>query len=85
MRSLGVVQQIKRVEYSGTPPKKCQLCNDPIANIFVDGLVRVGGNRQIWADTCQSCHQLYGVGLGAGVGQEWWRDPDTGNFVKIEG
>jgi hypothetical protein len=70
--------------YIGSPPKNCDLCNAPISNVFVDGVVQIN-QKQIWANVCKTCHLAYGKGLGTGLGQEWWIDIGTNNFVKIEG
>ena len=67
------------------PPEKCQLCGIPIINVFVDCLVRIGPKQQGWADVCTTCHKKYGFGLGTGLGQEWWRNPTTDKFYKIDG
>lgn len=70
--------------HTGTPPTSCDICKAPIANVFVDGIIKING-RSGWANVCKSCHKEYGIGLGTGKGQEWWRDPATGEFAKIEG
>ena len=72
--------KMKRKQYGGNPPEVCDLCQKPIANVFIDGKVRGHG----WANMCKACYTQYGVPLGTGGGQEWWRDPD-GNFYKIDG
>ena len=74
---------MKRVEYNGTPPEKCDLCTTPIANVFIDGIVKITKTQSGWANVCVYCHQNYGLGLGPGLGQEWWREGNS--FFKIEG
>jgi len=52
---------------------KCDLCNADISvgkvKYFVDGKVNTCGGA--WALMCPSCHDLYGVGLGLGIGQKY--------------
>ena len=74
----------KRAQYISDPPETCDLCHAPIANVFIDAALRLQG-RLIWGNVCQSCHQQHGIGLGTGKGQEWWLDPESGKFYKIEG
>lgn len=71
---------MKNVYYSG-PPAKCDLCNDPLKDEFVDGVVAKYRN---WACMCIGCFQAHGVGLGTGMGQRYKRQAD-GRFKKIAG
>jgi hypothetical protein len=73
--------QKRRKVWMSDPPDKCQMCEKPIGDIFIDGRTSLGP----WANMCQSCHRRKGVGLGTGKGQKYQRDPQTGEFVKIEG
>jgi hypothetical protein len=47
---------------------KCDLCKWDISKeCFIDGRTTYGP----WALMCESCHGLYGVGLGTGRGQKY--------------
>ena len=48
---------------------KCDLCNSTGLFVLIDGKTRMGP----WANMCQLCHDLYGVGLGTGYGQLYIR------------
>lgn len=68
------------VIWSGDP-EVCDICKAPILDTgFVDGRTRFGP----WALMCHNCHEVHGVGLGTGKGQDYMPD-GKGNFVKIEG
>ncbi len=57
----------------------CQLCDNLIDQTFIDGQVRGHG----WAIMCPLCHEVYGVGLGTGLGQKYKRDTiDNNVFYK---
>jgi hypothetical protein len=47
-------------------PGNCDLCNEPIKKVFVDGRI---AKRTSWAKMCISCYAEYGAGLGTGSGQ----------------
>ena len=51
--------------WDGPPPRRCDLCGEPIVAAFVDGKTRMGP----WATMCLDCHDLNGVGFGPGLGQ----------------
>ena len=61
-------------------PERCQVCNEPIDNVFIDGWA--GGP---WALMCPSCHKMYGVGVGTGRAQEYTFNPESGNWEKTNG
>jgi hypothetical protein len=50
------------MKWLGTPPEKCDLCETPITDEFVDGKTRMGP----WANMDIRCHNQVGVGLGTG-------------------
>ena len=60
-------------------PEKCDICNDPITNVFVDGKTDFG----CWANMCLSCHLEHGFGLGTGRGQAY--EKVNGEFLKMGG
>jgi hypothetical protein len=66
--------------WTGAAPESCDICHDPIASTFIDGIVRNGP----WAIMCTYCHNLWGVGLGLGRGQRYVRQPDD-TWLKVEG
>lgn len=56
----------------------CDFCHKVISDgTYVDGATTIGP----WANMCEGCYRLYGVGLGTGRGQRY--DAKTG--VKVEG
>jgi hypothetical protein len=50
-------------------PKKCDFCkqNGVDRDAKYDGKVSIG---TYWANMCQGHFELYGIGLGLGIGQE---------------
>ena len=68
-----------KLYWMGSMPDTCNICNGDIlgAGEFVDGATR----RGLWAMMCLSCHELFGFGLGEGLGQQytlgeknrWWK------------
>lgn len=66
-------------KWTGTPPEKCDICNSPVTDCFIDGKTRMGP----WANMCQACFIKNGQGLGTGKGQ-MYRKTSVG-WVKIEG
>lgn len=54
--------------WTGDPPPRCDLCQQPITTSFVDGRIKQG---TAWGYLCLSCHTRYGVGLGTGKGQRY--------------
>lgn len=63
----------------GDPPEKCDTCESPITDEFVDG--RTAGG--VWACMCKRCHGMFGHGLGTGKGQRY--KLTGGKFEKVEG
>jgi len=59
------------------PPAKCQLCHEPIVDVFIDGATKTGQ----WAYMCTACHLIHGYGLGIGRGQRYVRKADQ-QWVK---
>ena len=55
------------MKYQGQLPEKCDLCEEPLVDEFVDGVVQGRG----WADMCVPCHARFGIGLGTGCGQKY--------------
>ncbi len=69
----------KTVTWCGDVPKRCDMCQRKIANVFIDGAVTRG-----WANMCVTCHLLYGHGLGTGCGQQYEKQ-ENGQWVKVKG
>jgi len=67
------------IEWTGALPTNCEICNNPIGEIFVDGKLNIGG----WAFMCILCHEFHGEGLGHGHGQKYQKQ--GGSYVKVEG
>lgn len=61
------------------PPTKCDICQKPIEDEFVDGEMANG----MWAITCSDCHEKPGCGVGPGVGQRYRKIGDK--WPKVEG
>lgn len=57
------------------PKPECDICKDKPRLFFVDGSTQSG-----WAVLCEVCFDIYGLGLGPGVGQKY----DAKTLVKIE-
>lgn len=57
----------KNRPWIGEIPRRCELCSNIIIDVFFDGHVRSGG----WKFMCPECFELYGSGLGIGVGQKF--------------
>lgn len=60
---------------------KCDLCGQECGNSLYDGVTLLGG---IWAVMCDECFIKYGVGLGTGKGQEYFKN-EKGEYEKING
>jgi hypothetical protein len=65
--------------WSGSPPCFCDVCNDVIADEFVDGKTNMGP----WAIMCPGCYKEHGVGCGTGKGQRYRQQGE--DWVKVEG
>jgi len=66
--------------WQGKNPEHCDLCADPIRNVFIDGKTFKGP----WATMDEKCHRNFGVGLGTGKGQKYEKQAD-GSWLKVEG
>jgi hypothetical protein len=59
--------------------RNCDMCRqDPPAPAYADGKMVSGP----WANMCKDCFEIYGVGLGLGMGQELLLEPPS---TKEEG
>jgi hypothetical protein len=65
--------------WCGDPPRSCQVCDQPIKDVFVDGMTQWGP----WGFMCPTCHALHGEGIGTGKGQMYQRQADD-RWLKIE-
>jgi hypothetical protein len=72
-----VEKKVKK--WIGDAPTHCDICNREIHSSFIDGRVHRGS----WANMCNSCHPLVGVGLGLGKGQHYEKQGDE--WIKVEG
>lgn len=54
-------------KWCGEVPTNCDICRGLIGKAFIDGKTVMGP----WANMCESCHALHGVGLGTGRGQKF--------------
>lgn len=64
-----------------TPPKKCDICEIAIDDVFIDGATSSGP----WAFMCEDCHHFHGMGLGLGRGQRFVRKSGGKNFYLKQG
>lgn len=69
-------------QWLSPPPEKCDTCDAPITNMFVDGKTTMGP----WGCLCSACFLLGpGIGkLGPGLGQKYEKQPD-GKWLKTGG
>jgi len=65
--------------WTGSTPSICQICYRNLVDKFIDGATVLGP----WAMLCPTCHDVYGQGLGTGLGQ-LYRLTDKG-WIKREG
>ena len=61
----------------GTPPTKCDICQQPFGTAFVDGVTASGQ----WGMLCLPCHRRNGGKLGIGLGQMY---STTSPFEKVK-
>lgn len=61
------VPKIKKWE--SEMPEKCDICDHPLEEVFVDGKTSMGP----WAIMCEGCHLMQGGELGTGKGQLYSR------------
>lgn len=64
--------------WCGEAPTVCQICDRPIAEVFVDGKTQ----WDCWACMCKDCWETHGEGLGVGLGQMYGRQED-GRWLNI--
>lgn len=68
-------------EYHPAPPEHCDVCEHQIhTRFFVDG--HMGGG--MWSNMCANCFTREGQGIGWGIGQLFWKQPD-GSWRMIAG
>jgi len=64
----------------GLEPTECDLNKCVITTTFIDGRTKFGP----WANLCPKCHKKFGIGLGAGKGQQYQKQVD-GKWLKTKG
>lgn len=75
-----VLQPAKPLTPIVEAPNECQVCNQRIQTVFVDGKTLAGP----WAYMCVTCHDRYGIGLGTGHGQLFEVNEDR-SYQKVWG
>ncbi len=60
------------------PVDNCDLCQRPLGQNFVNGLIRSGH----FATMCLGCHRTEGIGLGPDRGHHYERQAD-GTWKKV--
>lgn len=69
-------------QWKGSEPVRCDACNEPFGEFFVDGRTHPDSPwRGKWGLLCVSCHAAHGVGFGLGRGQKY----ETKSRNKVEG
>lgn len=63
----------------------CQLCEKPLDGVMIDGAMRLGGSHTSWANVCEPCHKLLGVGIGTGKGQRYEWNSEEKAWIKTAG
>ena len=51
--------------WEGLGPQRCEICNEPIRNVFIIGRTAEG----TWSILCPDCNNGVGAGLGMELGQ----------------
>lgn len=67
--------------WTGTTPRSCDLCQQPLTTSFIDGATKPQGR---WGCLCLKCHRIHGYGLGTGKGQMYRKQADE-RWLKVEG
>ena len=62
------------------PPKVCDNCKLPFKKFMYDAKTVYGP----WANLCNDCFNVIGVGLGTGLGQQYIKNED-GDWIKNAG
>lgn len=77
------MKTLKVKTWGGAVPQTCDICGSTLADGFVDGRTRMGS----WGFLCSRCHEIHGVGLGMGYGQQYKKTvTDTVVvYVKVAG
>lgn len=57
----------------------CDICGFEKPNVLIDGRTTDGP----WALMCGNCFDIYGAGLGTGLGQKYVKQGDK--YIKVEG
>lgn len=65
--------------WNGDVPHVCQICDQEIVGVFVDGKTQ----WDCWAFMCLDCWETHGEGLGTGKGQMYGRQADN-RWLKLE-
>jgi hypothetical protein len=63
------------------PPALCEVCKQPIKGVFYDFRMRGG----MWANGCERCFKLRGIGLGTGLGQKYQQQEGSAYWPKVAG
>jgi hypothetical protein len=70
-----------RKYWKGTPPLKCDICEEPIAKLFFDAKTTQGP----WGTLCEECFERHTYGeLGLGFGQRYEKQAN-GKWLKTGG
>jgi hypothetical protein len=66
--------------WMGSTPIRCEICQRSFGDTFIDGAT----SRGPWYLMHPACHDLFGRGLGTGLGQQYAKQAD-GRWLKVGG
>lgn len=75
-----MTEDIRPKAWLGPVPKVCDLCAEPLVEVFYDAQV-----RGRWGCFCQLCQDQLQRPLGPGKGQRYEYDPTSGRWPKTAG
>jgi len=70
----------KQKIWIGSPPTRCDCCNQEIVDTFIDGM----SIKKCWAFMCVKCFLTYGVGIKKGCGQAYVKSGEVWKKVVMQ-
>lgn len=65
--------------YYINPPLSCDVCSTKFKTVMYDAKTSQGP----WANMCEECFSMYGIGLGVGLGQKYVYDTKVSRWYKV--
>lgn len=65
----------KQIEWCGNT--NCDFCKQPCGDVLYDGKTQGG----FWAVMCDKCFNIFGCGLGIGIGQKYNKQINTNKYM----